>query len=357
VPSLSFSLPFYYPLSEKIRLVFGACDSQTHHQSVMSAKFSYNRLEFRDIEADRFKHVLDGANVEHTVTSRQAGHAIIEQFHGSHFSIDLGNYAFPIVARGQFAPGCICIGMAFGSRTTTWINGFSTGDGHLQIYSEGTDLLYRAGPDASWIGLTITREKLQMAALARLGRELKISFGSNMEHWRIDDAAHVRLAQLVRSVIPKPGNVPREPADTEAAIVGAYLEALASAEESIADQVRKRAACRLDVLRRATDAMQHLVGSSYSSSRLCRHLGMSERNLELYFQEALGLSPKAWFQHIALRQARRKLLRDDSCGASVTRIALDCGFEHLGRFSESYRKLFGELPSDTLRRTRPTLRA
>lgn len=323
----------------------------------MNARFSYNRLEFRDIEADRFKHVLDGANLEHTVTSRQSGNAIIEQFHGSHFSIDLGDYAFPIVARGQFAPGCICIGMAFGTHTPTWINGFSTGDGHLQIYSEGTELLYRAGPDASWIGLTITREKLQIAALARLGRELKISPRSNMEHWRVDAAALTRLAQLVRSVIPKPGNMQREPAKTEAVIVGAYVEVLASAEESVADRVRKRAAWRLDVLQRATAAMQHLVGSSYSSSRLCRHLGVSERNLELYFQEALGLSPKAWFQHIALRKARRKLLLDDSCGTSVTQIALDCGFEHLGRFSESYRKLFGELPSDTLRRSRPALRA
>ena len=33
----------------------------------------------------------------------------------------------------------------------------------------------------------------------------------------------------------------------------------------------------------------------------------------------------------------------------MTDVALDIGFEHLGRFAGHYRALFGELPSTTLR--------
>lgn len=76
---------------------------------------------------------------------------------------------------------------------------------------------------------------------------------------------------------------------------------------------------------------------------------MSERNLELYFHEALGVSPKAWFQCLSLHRARALLQRHAPGRSSVTDTALACGFEHFGRFSESYRELFGELPSDTLR--------
>jgi AraC-like DNA-binding protein len=50
-----------------------------------------------------------------------------------------------------------------------------------------------------------------------------------------------------------------------------------------------------------------------------------------------------------LKQARLQLDAPRP-GATVTEVALDCGFTHLGRFSSEYRRRFGELPSQTLRR-------
>jgi AraC family ethanolamine operon transcriptional activator len=38
---------------------------------------------------------------------------------------------------------------------------------------------------------------------------------------------------------------------------------------------------------------------------------------------------------------------------TVTRVALDWGFEHLSQFARDYRGVYGETPSATLRRTRP----
>ena len=49
-----------------------------------------------------------------------------------------------------------------------------------------------------------------------------------------------------------------------------------------------------------------------------------------------------------LELARRRILSGD--GRSSTQVALDCGFEHLGRFSIEYRARFGESPSHTIRR-------
>ena len=39
-----------------------------------------------------------------------------------------------------------------------------------------------------------------------------------------------------------------------------------------------------------------------------------------------------------------------SSGETVTTIAIDCGFVHLGEFSRDYRNRFGETPLETLRR-------
>jgi transcriptional regulator GlxA family with amidase domain len=78
-------------------------------------------------------------------------------------------------------------------------------------------------------------------------------------------------------------------------VLGAYVEAIASADPSTSGMIRQRAAYRLEVVRRADAAMQtSLIGTSNSSGDFCKGLGMSERNLELYFREAIGISPKKW---------------------------------------------------------------
>jgi len=87
----------------------------------------------------------------------------------------------------------------------------------------------------------------------------------------------------------------------------------------------------------------------WSAARLAAAVGVSRRSLYRAVRREFGLSPGSLFRQARLAQARQAL---HTLGAerSVTRIALDCGFTHLGRFSLAYRKEFGELPSQTLRR-------
>ena len=51
--------------------------------------------------------------------------------------------------------------------------------------------------------------------------------------------------------------------------------------------------------------------------------------------------------HRALKKLRA-LMTADPQTHSVTQIALDTGFSHLGRFSVAYRAYFGEAPRETL---------
>lgn len=58
-------------------------------------------------------------------------------------------------------------------------------------------------------------------------------------------------------------------------------------------------------------------------------------------------------RYLTLRRmhlVRHALLRTDPSKATVTGIVTDHGFWELGRFSVAYRALFGEPPSETLRR-------
>ncbi|MBN8442999.1 MAG: AraC family transcriptional regulator [Dechloromonas sp.] len=67
------------------------------------------------------------------------------------------------------------------------------------------------------------------------------------------------------------------------------------------------------------------------------------------FRQHFGLSPMAYLKKFRLEQVRRSLLSDGGHG-NVSSIAMDWGFNHLGRFSAEYRRLFDESPSQTLSR-------
>jgi AraC-like DNA-binding protein len=76
---------------------------------------------------------------------------------------------------------------------------------------------------------------------------------------------------------------------------------------------------------------------------------MSPRSLYNLFEKHAGTTPKNYIRNRKL-ESIRACLNDPSANVrSITEIALDYGFLHLGRFAENYRSAFGELPSDTLR--------
>jgi AraC-like DNA-binding protein len=85
---------------------------------------------------------------------------------------------------------------------------------------------------------------------------------------------------------------------------------------------------------------------------LCRHVGVSERRLQLGFASMFGMAPHAFMRHRALQAAHRALRDADPTSNRVSAIARACGFSHLGRFAGDYRVVYGELPSTTLRRAR-----
>jgi AraC-like DNA-binding protein len=83
---------------------------------------------------------------------------------------------------------------------------------------------------------------------------------------------------------------------------------------------------------------------------LCREFAVSERTLHYAFQEIRGLSPMAYFKASRLNAVRQELKAAAAGTKSVGEIAQRWGFWHNGEFAADYRRLFGELPSQSLSR-------
>jgi AraC family ethanolamine operon transcriptional activator len=101
-----------------------------------------------------------------------------------------------------------------------------------------------------------------------------------------------------------------------------------------------------ELVRRAVAVVQNGTEGSVSVTGLCQQLGVSRRTLQNAFQRVLDMGPLAYVKALRLKQARECLKQ----AQSVTEAATACGFWHFGHFAHDYRALFGECPSDTLRR-------
>lgn len=84
---------------------------------------------------------------------------------------------------------------------------------------------------------------------------------------------------------------------------------------------------------------------------LAKEIGYSFSAIYKGFQQFRGYTPLNFLKRTRLVNFRKRLL-EGSPDVTLTKLATDLGFTHLGRLSSDYKKQFGELPSDTLRKAR-----
>lgn len=102
-------------------------------------------------------------------------------------------------------------------------------------------------------------------------------------------------------------------------------------------------------VRRMIEICNDLDGQVYLDE-ICQSLKVSRRSLELHALAHLGVTPHRYLRLRRLNQAYEALLRADPATSLVKEIAANHSFYEVGRFSVEYRRHFGEMPSETLKR-------
>jgi len=90
---------------------------------------------------------------------------------------------------------------------------------------------------------------------------------------------------------------------------------------------------------------------SISAMELCKHTSCSQRTLEKCFSARFGVTPKKYIKCLRLAEVHKGLRNFDAGGYdSIIELAGINGFWHMGQFAADYRRIYGELPSETKNR-------
>ncbi len=110
---------------------------------------------------------------------------------------------------------------------------------------------------------------------------------------------------------------------------------------------------RREIIRRSLELLEEQSRESVVITDLTAAAGVSERTLRTAFQERYGVGPARYLLLRHLHRVRRDLRAADPEEVTVADVLLQHGEWQFGRFAARYRRLFGELPSETLRARRP----
>ena len=197
------------------------------------------------------------------------------------------------------------------------------------------------------------REALRRYAESYEGCSLQLEFG-------VEDVVPVAqlgsLLEEIDSILDYAGGqgfpdlAPKTAAVVEDRLMRAFLESplgwrLISARRPLGAEAGRNAVSR------AIDFIEAKHGQPLRLEEISATAGVSTPSLQIAFRRAFGMTPWQYLTRVRLEAARRSLCvgqRD----ASVTEIALDAGFSHLGEFAAQYRQRYGERPVDTARRAR-----
>jgi AraC-like DNA-binding protein len=103
-------------------------------------------------------------------------------------------------------------------------------------------------------------------------------------------------------------------------------------------------------LRKALDLLRADPARAWTIRALAAACNIPRRTLEKQFRRHLHRTPVEFLRAVRLDSSRNKLLRA-APRVTVTEIALQCGFNHVGRFAAWYREQYGESPLATLKRS------
>ena len=172
----------------------------------------------------------------------------------------------------------------------------------------------------------------------------------NVDHERLGLIREIlRRIAMTSRMQPSPGQARGLSQAIEWDLLSDLMQAFAAGREEWKPTGRLRAIA----LKRSTAFIEDSGGQSLTVREVCEVSGASWRTLDYAFKERYGVSPKAYLRTRQLNAVRRNLRASGPGEDTVRDVAARWGFWHMSQFARDYRKLFGELPSETLHGATP----
>jgi AraC family transcriptional regulator, ethanolamine operon transcriptional activator len=261
----------------------------------------------------------------------------------------------PIRTRSRLHDGFVAF-VAFGPQAAGTLNGLPIGPDRLLASTSGVEVEFVVAGGYESVSFLLPPDEIQ-AHLRGRHREDEFHLPNGVELRTPSPAAAHRLfgwgRRLTDMAARQPGvfDRPQTQSAAQVELLETLLVTLGSTGDVESDHHDLMQQAHSRVVQIAEDyALTHTAERFYVTD-LCEAAGVSERTLQNAFKEVMEMTPVAYLTRLRLHRVRQSLRAATHASTTVSTEALRWGFWHFGDFSRAYKNCFGELPSDTLRRS------
>lgn len=248
-----------------------------------------------------------------------------------------------IMVRGEFPDNCILIGYAHSDSIIRQHNEIMKHN-KITILTKGDEIDYFASEENSVFTLAIESELFYQAFSDYFGQPFELYKAK--KHFQIHEK---KISQFLFSLTSWMNQLVTQ--YTTKAYKNIETEILGSIFEALDIELKYDMPSNY----KASDIREILDNSIYdefkSISDIALEVNLSERHMLRLFKDTFGISPKTYLQKLRLNAVRKEFLSSEKKERySISDIAFKYNFFHMGHFSAEYKKMFGELPSSTIKR-------
>lgn len=244
-------------------------------------------------------------------------------------------------------PDSVWLGIPLAQQAESRVNGLSIRRQHIMCRPGNTAFELTTPNHYDLFGIVINQHTLVQTADAH---GITINWHELSHHGRLAIPEHTlsnvryilsRLLDTDTHTTPRHAN--RLSYDL---VMIAVLEVLA--QETPQPPTTSSYAHRKQVVDKARQFVAHHLDTPLTITDLCAVANVSRRTLQYSFESILGISP---IQHLRISRLNgvRRAIITSSKHHPILDIAAQWGFWHMSQFAKDYKKLFGELPSQTPR--------
>jgi AraC-like DNA-binding protein len=306
-------------------------------------------LTFSD--PDGYAAGFSDARINLTITGAGDFKARLTRLKLKHLKIYLCYESLPRIAYISLRPEQMFLSFPIGA-VSLISDGFALRNGHIVLHGRGERTHQRSNGACQWGLISLSPEQFASCGKALTGQAIAPPHASRILRPARADvlrfqrlfAQACRLAEAGRQKLIERPEVARA---LEQELLHAIINCLTADETDDNPKTRHHHAA---VMVRFEETLSNRIDQKLNMPALCAELGVPARTLRMCCAEFLGVSPTRYLLLQRLNKARWALRRADPSTTSVTEIARSHQFQELGRFAETYRTVFGELPSTTLQR-------